>query len=672
MKDMYGNEVPYDFLNITFNKNHTFGHVSGWQSIRNCKIVPAYEDGVQVLNNIVILGPNRDTKVTIEQNCRNLRLNNISGDITIHAGVQGTLENPIWFQAFSENTHVYTNEGEIAETSPNIIIRRLDEIQEDTRAIKTRDYFYPQEVETESGNQWRVFLKAKSSGDKETRYEILSISSKGLSDERESLPIVQVWGSSGEILTTEGPFELYQTGGNKQDSADLDYGYDRINFTKSVVERHCKVIPIKELVNSIPTKVESNNTFSFSSSTGNGRLQIRINAILETYPELYLSGSTKPKFKLCKLSQSTQGLTASKISSTNIVIDNFATTDYTGGTWLDCVEYLSTQDFCIVIKRQEPELQTFSECGINVLKTMFTRPKSTNAWIDLGANIDGCVELAYLSTTEYLYTKDQIDNKFYTKTYCDSNFLKESNFKTINGESIVGEGNLIIEGSGSGSSIKRADYADDPDYIYAKFDGIQTSIGSHYALPDTQNTNEDFVIVTKDKLKTINGQSVFGTGNIVIEGGGGGGEVVQDTPNWDASSEEPGYINNRTHYIDRLSKVSVDPNTGRFIYHDNLLYYPIKFETIWNNTILMKGSELVDNTFWDIDGIFQFTFRFDDEGLYLESDGELQYIIANVSFYIVENMVYLPSGYIPDNIARISDVNTAISEAITKTLNTEV
>jgi hypothetical protein len=63
--------------------------------MRNCKIAPAYEDGVQVLNNIVILGSNPDAKVTIEQNCRNLRLNNISGDITIHGGVQGTLENPI-------------------------------------------------------------------------------------------------------------------------------------------------------------------------------------------------------------------------------------------------------------------------------------------------------------------------------------------------------------------------------------------------------------------------------------------------------------------------------------------------------------------------------------------------------------------------------------------------
>jgi hypothetical protein len=42
----------------------------------------------------------------------------------------------------------------------------------------------------------------------------------------------------------------------------VDYGYDRINFTKSVVERHCKVIPIKELVTELPAKDGNSNTFS--------------------------------------------------------------------------------------------------------------------------------------------------------------------------------------------------------------------------------------------------------------------------------------------------------------------------------------------------------------------------------------------------------------------------
>jgi hypothetical protein len=108
-------------------------------------------------------------------------------------------------------------------------------------------------------------------------------------------------------------------------------------------------------------------------------LQIRINSLLERYPELYLSGSTKPTYKICELTQDTEQLIAQKTSSTYVVIDNLLTTGQSFSSYKDCIEYLSTQDFCIVIKRQEPELQTFSECGINVLKTMFTRPKSTDA-----------------------------------------------------------------------------------------------------------------------------------------------------------------------------------------------------------------------------------------------------------------------------------------------------
>jgi hypothetical protein len=38
-----------------------------------------------------------------------------------------------------------------------------------------------------------------------------------------------------------------------------------------------------------------------------------------------------------------------------------------------------------------------------------------------------------LSTTEYLYTKDQIDNKFYTQSYINTNFLKNSENIYIDG-----------------------------------------------------------------------------------------------------------------------------------------------------------------------------------------------------------------------------------------------
>jgi hypothetical protein len=38
-----------------------------------------------------------------------------------------------------------------------------------------------------------------------------------------------------------------------------------------------------------------------------------------------------------------------------------------------------------------------------------------------------------LSTSDYIYSKDQIDNKFYTQTYIDNNFLKNSENIYIDG-----------------------------------------------------------------------------------------------------------------------------------------------------------------------------------------------------------------------------------------------
>ena len=53
-----------------------------------------------------------------------------------------------------------------------------------------------------------------------------------------------------------------------------------------------------------------------------------------------------------------------------------------------------------------------------------------------------------------------------------------------------------------------------------------------YALPDEANGNEDDILLSRDTVKTINGQSIFGSGNIEISGGGsssGGGnkEIIE-------------------------------------------------------------------------------------------------------------------------------------------------
>ena len=59
------------------------------------------------------------------------------------------------------------------------------------------------------------------------------------------------------------------------------------------------------------------------------------------------------------------------------------------------------------------------------------------------------------------------------------------------------------------------------DYTLVRCGGIWDRDGISYVLPSEANGNEDDILVTRDTLKTINGQSIFGDGNIVIEGGGG-------------------------------------------------------------------------------------------------------------------------------------------------------
>ena len=49
-------------------------------------------------------------------------------------------------------------------------------------------------------------------------------------------------------------------------------------------------------------------------------------------------------------------------------------------------------------------------------------------------------------------------------------------------------------------------------------------------LPSDANGDEDDVLLTRDSVKTINGESIFGSGNIVISGGGGSGGEVYLTP----------------------------------------------------------------------------------------------------------------------------------------------
>lgn len=132
----------------------------------------------------------------------------------------------------------------------------------------------------------------------------------------------------------------------------------------------------------------------------------------------------------------------------------------------------------------------------------------------------------------------------------DSGFLDSSDFKTINNESIVGSGNINIQGGGvSVSSITQAEYDEltpaqkSGDTIWIITDvnpsgGASYSAGTNIDITnnvisvtgitvptDVSDLNNDAGYLTSSDLKTINYQSIVGSGNINIEGGGGGGGI---------------------------------------------------------------------------------------------------------------------------------------------------
>lgn len=65
------------------------------------------------------------------------------------------------------------------------------------------------------------------------------------------------------------------------------------------------------------------------------------------------------------------------------------------------------------------------------------------------------------------------------------------------------------------------------DSVYAEANGI-TDDQYAYALPSSASGDEDDIIVTRGTLKTINGESLFGSGDITISGGGVSEEYVNN------------------------------------------------------------------------------------------------------------------------------------------------
>ena len=113
-----------------------------------------------------------------------------------------------------------------------------------------------------------------------------------------------------------------------------------------------------------------------------------------------------------------------------------------------------------------------------------------------------------------IYTLNSSVNRLETKIQKKQDKLVSgTNIKTINNESILGNGNIEVKGK------------EHVSLTYAEWEALshdEQMADKVYLIKDAENVYQA-PLVSGTNIKTINGNSILGEGNIEIQGGGGGG-----------------------------------------------------------------------------------------------------------------------------------------------------
>ena len=96
--------------------------------------------------------------------------------------------------------------------------------------------------------------------------------------------------------------------------------------------------------------------------------------------------------------------------------------------------------------------------------------------------------------------------------------LSGNNTKTINGESIIGEGDITISSSqlNNDANFISKDIADETYASKENVENVEESIGN---LSNELSSKQE-TLVSGVNIKTVNGESIIGSGNITIAGEG--------------------------------------------------------------------------------------------------------------------------------------------------------
>lgn len=178
-------------------------------------------------------------------------------------------------------------------------------------------------------------------------------------------------------------------------------------------------------------------------------------------------------------------------------------------------------------------------------------------------------------------------------------YVREERLRTINGQTLLGDGDITVGGednvqsdwnvtnSSSDAYIKNkptiptkvSDLENDRELVdeqfarenfigrsedlsgmeVARIDQFLTPYGSLlYAFPDTANGDEDDVLLSRNTVKTINGESIVGSGDITISGGGSsGGSGAYSEVNHGTSDTTFALTPNTFHIWDEVANLTL-------------------------------------------------------------------------------------------------------------------
>ena len=152
----------------------------------------------------------------------------------------------------------------------------------------------------------------------------------------------------------------------------------------------------------------------------------------------------------------------------------------------------------------------------------------------------------------------------YTK---QDTLVSGTNIKTVNGNSLLGSGNIVISGGGGGGG--------DINSITMNGSAVPVNAGvADLGTVVTDKSDKQDTLVSGTNIKTINNESILGSGNITIQGGG-----TQQQVDWNQSdSAAVDYIKNKPTIPTVPTTVSSFTNDAGYITSAALSSYYTKTE----------------------------------------------------------------------------------------------